>query len=124
MFSYTSSVYRYGGVGGGLTGGNSSSVKYGTIATGGTQTAGGVGALSGTHYNIVYAGFGIGQNGVRDENGLVGGGGGGWYGGGAQVGGNGVEVPGGGGSSYIGGVTNGTTTSGVNAGNGKIIITY
>jgi len=49
-----------------------------------------------------------------------GGGGGGYYGGGGGTPWN----AGGGGSSYIAGVTNGTTTSGVQYGNGFVIISY
>lgn len=100
-----------GGDGGGLIGGNGQTVG-GTSGTGGTQTSGGTGWIAGT--------FGIGA-GVANANGDGGAGGGGWYGGGK---GQGYNSAGGGGSSYIDGLLNASTISGVNSGDGKIIITY
>ena len=109
-----------GGVGGGLNGG------LGTGSAGvsaATQTSG-------------YA-FGQGEDGYWDSSwganqaadGMSGGGGG-WYGGrSSRQHDNFASTSGdtgcaGGGSSYIGGVVNGSTTSGVNLGNGMAKITY
>lgn len=96
--------YSYNpGTGGGLNGGTGS-----TSSSYPTQTSG-------------YA-FGKGQNGsgAADSDGVAGGGGG-WYGGYANnVGG---KSSGTGGSGYIGGVLEGTTTNGIQSGNGKAIIT-
>ncbi|MFD0589131.1 glycine rich domain-containing protein [Paenibacillus sp. GCM10027627] len=114
---------RLGGAGGGETGGTGED-SYGTPGTGGTQSGGGMGGSN-------YGGSGtFGQGGSNHEgsNSGGGGGGGGWYGGGA----GGSDYPshndpddsgGGGGSGYIGGVQNGSMQSGVQSGNGKILIT-
>ncbi len=103
---------RWGGDGGGLTGGTS-----GGGATGGTQSTGGLA----NHSNSTDGSFGQGGDGYTSSSqGHGAGGGGGYYGGGGgQHGGAG----GSGGSSYIGGVINGSTTSGGREGNGLIIIT-
>ena len=96
-----------GGLGGGLTGGNGQPSGYGVGGSGGTQSAGGadggtlgVGGSTGAYY--------------------AGGGGGGYYGGGGSPK---YVSAGGGGSSYFGSMENGTTTSGVNEGDGYIVIT-
>jgi hypothetical protein len=104
--------------------------------SGGTQTVGGAaGGYSGTsclnnQWNIGQGGsFGLGGNGDQSNpyagDGAGGGGGGGYYGGGA--GGDGVNTTsaggGGGGASYIGGVTAGSTSSGLQTGNGSVIVT-
>ncbi len=103
-----------GGPGGGLTGGNGIQLGGYSPGLGGTQTAGGApgggGGLSG---NLGTGGhYGISGN-------LIAGGGGGYYGGGSAF-----ASGGGGGSSYLGGMTSGTTTSGVRTGNGEVVIKY
>ena len=64
------------------------------------------------------ASLGYGGNALSQLGSSGGGGGGGYYGGGGSF-----EAGGGGGSGYIGGVMHGYTVSGVNSGNGFIIIT-
>ena len=82
---------------------------------GGTQTAGGGGYQNGS--------FGKGGNASnQNPNDSAGAGGGGWYGGGSSYDNGGGS--GGGGSGYIGGVSNGTTTSGVQSGDGYAVITW
>ena len=100
-----------GGAGGGLTGdtgltGGNSFVAGG----GGTASSGGAGGGDGSD-----GALGVGGTGGYH----VAGGGGGYYGGGGAY-----AAGGGGGSSYFGGVTNGSTQSGVRTGNGQVIITY
>ncbi len=109
--------YTKVGYGGGLNGGNAISVSNVYTITGATQNSG-------------YA-FGQGQDGktkTKHGNGGAegnGGGGGGWYGGNAcQLEGNNSACSGSGGSGYVGTVTNGTTTAGVQSGNGKALITW
>ena len=95
-----------GGHGGGLTGDTSDSG-----ATGGTQTAGGVGS-GGAGVGT----FGVGHDNVQGND--EGGGGGGWYGGAA---GGTSNAAGSGGSSYYGGMTaDQATTAGVNSGDGYV----
>ena len=108
---------RNGGAGGGNSGGGANSSYNEYTISGGTQTSG-------------YA-FGQGQDGktktVGGDAGAEGngGGGGGFYGGFAlQKEGAHSHCPGAGGSGYIGGVTNGTTTAGIQSGNGKALITW
>ena len=70
-------------------------------------------------------GFGFGGDAIYCGCGYYsGGGGGGWYGGGSH--GSSGMVCGSGGSSYYGGpgVTNGTTTPGVQSGNGTVTISW
>ena len=55
---------------------------------------------------------------------IVAAGGGGWYGGGGGGTCDGGGSSAGGGSSYIGGVTNGSTQSGINEGHGKIVLSW
>ena len=125
------------GVGGGLTGedgkpsdGNNPPAGGGK---GGTQNSGGSqgnDGLSGGNYISGTAGtFGQGGKGGGEGNnpsacGGAGSGGGGWYGGGGgghhNCGGGG----GGGGSSYVGGVSNGSTQSGVRSGHGQVVVTW
>ena len=62
--------------------------------------------------------LGSGGNAITRRGSSAGGGGGGYYGGGGSF-----EAGGGGGSGYIGGVFNGLSVSGVNEGNGFVIIT-
>lgn len=118
-----------GGAGGGLSGEDGTLYTNGysyKAPTGGSQTTGGEGGSS--SYGVGQPGtFGKGGAGLplksdgtlntASDYGSTGGGG--WYGGG------GITYAGGaaGGSSYIGGVTNGTTSSNVKAGNGRIKIT-
>ena len=109
------SVTSFGGNGGGLSGGSGVGGVYsmGDSATGGTQFTG--------------FGLGLGGNSVSSMTayvGSAGGGGGGYWGGNVAQSPAGCDVGGGGGSSYIGGVTNGTTTSGIQTGNGLVIISY
>ncbi len=129
------------GNGGGLSGtpgsaGNdgSCSGRGGDGGGAGTSSSGGAGGAS---YNTGqcrppengYPGSlgtgGTGGHGGGSAGG-AGGGGGGYYGGGGGGGGHwgAGSGGGGGGSSYIGGVTSGTTSSGVRSGNGMITITY
>ena len=122
----------YGG-GGGAAWPNTSTV----LPTGGTQAAGGTGGDS--NWGSVPGndgspgGLGTGGNGgveisssqTANATALSGGGAGG-----GLTGANGIYGPnwtgqsGAGGSSYIGGVTSGSTISGVQAGNGSVIISY
>jgi len=106
-----SSYNVYAGGAGGLIGGAGQS-SLGYAITGGTQTSGG--SSGGT--------FGIGASQNSPYGG--GGGGGGWYGGGSNNGKYVQNNSGGGGSSYLGTLKNTTTTSGLNTGNGKTVITY
>ena len=107
--------YGTGGAGGGLTGADGISLLNNNVPTGGTQSAGGMGAggfaTSGTFGNG--GSFLIIQRSSR-----VAGGGGGYYGGGG-----GFEVGGAGGSSYLGGVTSGSTETGIRSSNGMVRIT-
>ena len=115
------------GAGGGLIGtASSDSYGVGFGGTGGTQTSGGIayitsrGATNGT--------LGIGGDGSTNfYSAGGGGGGGGYFGGGGGTStvdhGSGFSSGGGGGSSYIDGVTGSSTSTGVQAGNGQIVIT-
>ena len=104
-------AYSQNGGAGGGTSGVAGTVDY--PGNGGTQLAGGTS----------YPGFGmmdgsLGQGGgVTSTNYTFCGGGGGYYGGGGGL-------SGGGGSSYIGGVTGGSTSTGVWSGNGKVVLTW
>jgi hypothetical protein len=104
-----------GGVGGGLSGGNGTPGQNSwTPGGGGTQIAGGTaGSSPGTAGALGIGGFTSGG----DYH--IAGGGGGYYGGGGAY-----AAGGGGGSSYIGGVTNGSTTSGLQNGNGQVVIVW
>jgi hypothetical protein len=110
---------RYGGAGGGLTGGNGEANDGFSSARGGTQIAGGAGAT----YAFWTAGSNgaLGMGGNGSTQGFSGGGGGGYYGGGG-----GIWTGGAGGSSYTdGGITfSNTHTQGVNEGNGVAKIYY
>ncbi|NUQ57156.1 MAG: GIY-YIG nuclease family protein [Candidatus Paceibacter sp.] len=120
-------ILRAGGAGGGLYG--LSGEGYG--GGGASQISGGSGGCFQDGFgkcigNIGYSGtFGLGGGG-----GIMGGGGGGggYYGGGGGSGeavGNWNRGGGGGGSSYIdGSATDPSTQTGVNSGNGKVIIEY
>lgn len=98
-----------GGIGGGLTGGDGIALGAWAMATGGTTMAGGIGAGGGSNGELGAGGTGLYH---------VAGGGGGYYGGGAAFG-----AGSGGGSSFYGGVLAGSTTGGIRAGNGEIVIT-
>ncbi len=126
-----------GGAGGGIVGTNGSDpgdpiyglyFNPGAGGKGGTAVAGGLGGDGPEGVDGAPGTSGNGGIG-RDGNYSVasGGGGGGWFGGGGGAGANsGSGRAGGGGaggSSYIGGVTEGSTTSGIRSGNGEIIIT-
>jgi VCBS repeat-containing protein len=103
--SGSSTQLSNGGAGGGLTAvtlANSTQFSNRTPGSGATQNSG----------NALGVGATANQN-------LSGGGGGGYYGGGAGA----NSTGGGGGSSYIGGVSNGSTQSGIRSGHGKIVIT-
>ncbi|WP_283639602.1 glycine-rich protein [Mesonia mobilis] len=104
-----------GGPGGGLVGGSGTDGPSFTGGGGGTQTAGG---NAGCCYGASSAGtFGFGA-GPGDYHNA--GGGGGWYGGGSGAGHAGA----GGGSSYISNdFTNTSTLTGVNSGDGRVVIT-
>ncbi len=108
-----------GGYGGGTVGGPSGYSNNNNAAQGGTQIGGG------------NWGGGFGTGGLSDYNGGGGyagsGGGGGWYGGGSNNTAQGAPVTnsaGGGGSGYIGGVTGASMQSGVQTGNGMVVVTY
>jgi hypothetical protein len=110
------------GAGGGLTGGNG----VNAFGYGGTQTAGG-GTWIGT--GVTPGALGQGGSGYNSSGSAGtyygGGGGGGYYGGGGgggYYGGYIYDGSGGGGSALI--PSGGTTTSGVNSGNGSVSITY
>lgn len=109
-----------GANGGGLVGDNGGS--YNSVqTTGGTQSAGG--QAGGTYWPshtcspATDGALGVGGDGDGNDGG---GGGGGYYGGGGGAN-NGA---GGGGSSYIGGVTAGSTTGGLQSGDGEIVISW
>ncbi len=111
-----------GGAGGGLTGGDgAASWISGTQGFGGTQSAGGAGGF----YSPNSSPSGVlgvgGDAGPLNTYCIGGGGGGGYYGGGG-----GYVSAGAGGSSYISfpGSTATSTTSGVQLGNGQVIISY
>ena len=111
-----------GGAGGGAVGSKGGSGGYG-----GTQSStGGAGGPAGGRGDVGYAGgFGAGGEGGSAPGGDVatgGGGGGGWFGGGG--GGSGAVTGGGGGGGSGNGPPDATLTSGVNAGPGKVVITY
>ncbi len=110
---------RFGGAGGGLTGGNGEANDGFSSARGGTQLAGGAGAT----YAFWTAGSNgsLGMGGNGSTQGFSGGGGGGYYGGGG-----GVWTGGAGGSSYTdAGITfTNTHTQGANEGNGVAKIYY
>ena len=106
-----------GGTGGGTNGGKgTSSNGVNFNGSGGTQGSGGAGE---SVYGSGGAGsYGQGGNaGTANNNG--GGGGGGYYGGGGGDAGGG-----GGGSGYTGGVSGGTMQSGVQGGNGQVIVSW
>ncbi|NBP29730.1 MAG: hypothetical protein EBV23_09160, partial [Flavobacteriia bacterium] len=107
--------YAAGGHGGGLTGNNGTNSPN----SGGTQVSGGAIANNGGPCGVTAGSLGQGGDGSGWSAG-GGGGGGGYYGGG----GGGYNNGGGGGSSYIGGVNGGSTTPGVQNGNGQIIISW
>ena len=121
----------YGGGGG--VGGHNATANPQTPASPGTQISGGIGGatdccgslgndgslgLGGSGGNELGSGQGSGNTGV------IGGDGGGLIGedGNLPLGWTGAS--GAGGSSYIGGVTSGSTTSGVRLGDGQVIITW
>jgi len=121
-----------GGAGGGTSGGSAgSSTTYGPCncyaagGTGGTQSTGGSAG-----YPVNYSGT-TGQSGSLGTGGGTdndndGGGGAGYYGGGSggTPGYSGWGSGGGGGSGYIGGVTGGSMQTGVQTGNGQVVITW
>jgi hypothetical protein len=102
-----------GGAGGGLIGSDGIGLQGFLPGGGGSQVAGGVAGAAPGAAGTLGVGAGTGTN--YHE----GGGGGGYYGGGSAY-----AAGGGGGSSYIGGVIGGSTTPGVQSGNGEVIITW
>jgi len=104
-----------GGDGGGSVGSDGgywqSSCQGGT---GGTQTA--AGNANGA--------FGLGGDASTTGDGDMGGGGGGWYGGGAGGYCTGFNGCGAGGSSYVGGVSSGSTSTGVRSGDGALELSW
>lgn len=110
-----------GGAGGGLTGnGGGTEAGYGTAGGGGTQSGGGGGGGAGCCGSGGAAGsLGTGGNGGSASAGSGGGGGGGGYYGG---GGGGDNAGGGGGSGF--GPAGTTFGTGVQGGNGVVVITY
>ncbi|HET6917572.1 MAG TPA: glycine-rich protein [Acidimicrobiales bacterium] len=116
-----------GGAAGGLTGtsgvaGGSYNNSYGYGGGGASQTSGGT-AGSGDTGNGQAGTLGTGGAGGTGTRAGGGGGGGGYYGGGGGGASNGGGGGGGGGASYTGGVTTATTTAGVQAGDGKVVLT-
>lgn len=117
-----------GGYGGGTTGGTAGIEGNDGVnripALGGTQTAGGRGAINKTTYpnNGQDGGFGYGGSGISINGHNGGGAGGGYYGGGS--GSAWYQGGGAGGSSYTGKVANGVTTPNVTVGHGKAVISY
>lgn len=135
-----------GGAGGGTigsTGGNGVGTPCNCLGGGGAGGLGGTQSAGGLHG--AYAGntaclrtswgpgtdgqLGLGGNGsllYHNGTGGGGGGGGGYYGGGAA--GNGSDTTpgggGGGGSSYITGLGGGSTLSGIQSGNGRVVILF
>jgi len=107
-----------GGAGGGLTGGQSTVCSTSVLATGGTQTAGGVGGS--------FSGYSPGGPGVSGDGGTAGPGtGGGGAGGGYFGGGGGAWTGGAGGSSYASPNATGVTmTQGSQVGDGTVTISY
>ncbi len=106
-----------GGTGGGTTGGNGSSAdESSNIGYGGTQTAGGS-----SYSNFANGSYEQAGNGNYSGPGTCGGGGGG--GGGYYGGGGGAACAGGGGGSALV-PSGGTSTNGVNPGNGQVTIQY
>jgi len=104
---------RAAGGGGYPTGGaleinTTGTFSYSSSITGGTQTAGGIGATG------VNNGGALSGGAVTDGQGRAGGGGGGWYGGGGNSSG-GSGQPGAGGSGYIGNVNGATGGIGLTA---------
>lgn len=119
---FWSSQEVFGGIGGGLIGGNGYRTDFTTApgGEGGTQTSSGNGTCSSLNNPIVTGGFGFGgaPSGCSCEGY---GGGGGWYGGA----GSGNCRGGGGGSSYtVPLATNVTHTQGVRTGNGEVTISW
>ncbi|MFC4233209.1 glycine-rich protein [Parasediminibacterium paludis] len=105
-----------GGDGGGLVGASGNVNGVSRAATGGTQSAGGIGGLFSGYTKGGDGSLGVGGNGGSGNVG--GGGGGGYYGGGG-----GSFSSGAGGSSYtLSTATNVTHTQGYNAGDGIVII--
>ncbi|HIB37678.1 glycine-rich protein [Mesonia sp.] len=127
-----------GGAGGALIGENGEDptdpiynayFNPGAGGLGGTQNDGGLGGDGVQGVNGNPGTLGLGGEGIDGEYSVASGGaGGGYYGGGSGAGANsGSGAAGGGGaggSSYIGGVTAGTTTVGLQSGNGQITISY
>lgn len=98
---YENISYLYGGVGGGLTGGNGTTQNSGltTISYGGSQTSGGSGG-TGDATNGFPGGFGYGGSATLK---YLAAGGGGYYGGGTSGVSNSAAGTGAGGSSFISG---------------------
>ncbi|MBK7226958.1 MAG: M36 family metallopeptidase [Saprospiraceae bacterium] len=108
------------GAGGGLVGGLGLGDSRDPLDNGGagTQSAGGFAGNDLCGYFLNTPGvLGVGGRATFYHSGA---GGGGYFGGG----GAGCDGHGGGGSSYIGGVTGGSTTQGVQAGNGRVCIIF
>ncbi|MGN7457309.1 DUF7507 domain-containing protein [Paenibacillus pasadenensis] len=111
-----------GAAGGGLQGASGTGDDTVAPGKGGTQTAGGAGGVGGSNSGTPgVLGQGGSGTGNRFEGG--GGGGGGFYGGGASGAGNGNDGSAGGGSSFLGTAYDAETTAGVQAGDGRVVIT-
>jgi hypothetical protein len=115
--------YTSAGSGGGTTGGNGYSSGGSDGGSGGTQSGGGAGGGNGTAGSSLTGGTGGNNSRGGGSAGAGGGGGGGGYygGGGGGYDTYGVAGAGGGGSAYV--PAGGTTTSGVESGNGQATIT-
>ncbi len=114
-----------GGAGGGVTGDDSPLFPYG--GGGGGQTAGGVGGEGPGCANGTAGTLGLGGTGAPDDSAALcsggGGGGGGHFGGGGGGAGQAAAYTGGGGSGF-GPANRVTFTSGVQAGNGAVSISW
>ncbi len=127
-----------GGGGGFYGGGGGAGWPYTSVIvpTGGTQASGGIGGVSdwtSVPNNDGFPGsLGFGGNGGDEavssqsssQTGSVGGVGGGLLGANGTYAGNFAGQSGAGGSSYIGGVTSGSTSSGMRTGNGMVVVSY
>jgi hypothetical protein len=121
------SGYSFCGTDGGSNGGTSSSASHGGGGGGGGLLSGGDGATATYYTNGIAMSGALGQGGDSHNStgcSASGAGGGGYYGGGGGAGGNCGAGMGGGGSSWTGSCTNPSFTSGVQYGNGLVIISY
>ena len=112
------------GTNGGNLGGTGGSGTHGGGGGGGGASSGGTGASS--QVGVALSGIlGIGGDAFFSPScGATGGGGGGYYGGGGAAGNNCGAGRGGGGASWTGTLANPTFSSGIQSGNGQIVISW